>query len=101
MSNAIKKLKTDEKKIIMAYAVNKLQLNRLSKELDTMKQNVVDVFEEQIKTLLLFKMRMVVAMECRKSNVKEKSLKLLTSKSNTMIYSISFVLRLNIMSSKQ
>ena len=37
MSNAVKKLKADEKKIILAYAVNKLQLNRLSKELDKIK----------------------------------------------------------------
>ena len=42
MSNAIKKLKADEKKVILAYAVNKLQLNRLTKELDTMKQNVLE-----------------------------------------------------------
>ena len=41
MSNALRKLKADEKKVILAYAMNKLQLNRLSKELDTMKQNIV------------------------------------------------------------
>ena len=69
------------KKVILAYAVNKLQLNRLTKELDTMKQNVVDVFaENKSKPWLLFKMKMVVVMECRRSDVKEKSLKLLTSK---------------------
>ena len=45
MSNAVKKLKADEKKIIMAYAINKLQYNRIGKELDKMKQNVIDVFE--------------------------------------------------------
>ena len=32
MSNAVKKLKADEKKIVMAYAVSKLQFNRLSKK---------------------------------------------------------------------
>jgi hypothetical protein len=53
MSNAIKKLKADEKKIIMSYAINKLQLNRLSKELDTMKQNVVDVFERTNQNLVI------------------------------------------------
>ena len=45
MSNAVKKLKADEKKIIMAYAINKLQYNRIGKELDKMKQNVINVFE--------------------------------------------------------
>ena len=53
MSNAIKKLKADEKKIIMSYAINKLQFNRLSKELDTMKQNVVDVFERTNQNLVI------------------------------------------------
>ena len=53
MSNAVKKLKADEKKVILAYAVNKLQLNRLSKELDTMKQNVVDCFERTNQNLII------------------------------------------------
>ena len=29
----------------MAYAINKLQYNRIGKELDKMKQNVINVFE--------------------------------------------------------
>ena len=45
MSNAVKKLKADEKKINMAYAINKLQYNRIGKELDKMKQNLINVFE--------------------------------------------------------
>ena len=53
MSNAVKRLKADEKKIILAYAVNKLQLNRLSKELDKMKQNLVDVFERTKQNLVI------------------------------------------------
>ena len=53
MSNAVKRLKADEKKVILAYAVNKLQLNRLSKELDKMKQNVVDVFERSNQNLVI------------------------------------------------
>ena len=44
MTNAVKKLKQDEKKVILAYAQLKLKSNRLAKELDTLKQNVVDVF---------------------------------------------------------
>jgi hypothetical protein len=53
MSNAVKRLKADEKKVILAYAVNKLQLNRLSKELDKMKQNVVNVFERSNQNLII------------------------------------------------
>jgi hypothetical protein len=53
MSNAVKRLKADEKKVILAYAVNKLQLNRLSKELDKMKQNVVNVFERANQNLII------------------------------------------------
>ena len=44
MPNAIKKLKQEEKKVVLAYAQLKLKANRLSKELDTMKQNIVDCF---------------------------------------------------------
>ena len=53
MANAIKKLKQDEKKIILAYAQLKLKANRLSKELDTMKQNVVDTFDRTNQNLII------------------------------------------------
>ena len=53
MPNAIKKLKQDEKKVILAYAQLKLKANRLSKELDTMKQNVVDVFDRSKQNLII------------------------------------------------
>ena len=53
LRNAVKRLKADEKKVILAYAVNKLQLNRLSKELDKMKQNVVNVFERSNQNLII------------------------------------------------
>ena len=53
MPNAIKKLKQDEKKVILAYAQLKLKANRLSKELDTMKQNVVDVFDRSNQNLII------------------------------------------------
>ena len=39
MPKAVKKLKQEEKKVVLAYAQLKLKANRLSKELDTMKQN--------------------------------------------------------------
>ena len=53
MTNAIKKLKQDEKKVVLAYAQLKLKSNRLAKELDTMKQNVVDVFARTNQNLVI------------------------------------------------
>jgi len=48
-----KKLKQEEKKIILSYAQLKLKANRLNKELDTMKQNVVDCFERTNQNLII------------------------------------------------
>tara|TARA_R100001163_G_scaffold641_1_gene907 strand:+ start:437 stop:766 length:330 start_codon:yes stop_codon:yes gene_type:complete len=53
MSKTMKKLKQDEKKIVLAYATIKLKANRLAKELDKMKQNVVDVFERSKQNLII------------------------------------------------
>ena len=53
MPNAIKKLKQDEKKVILAYAQLKLKANRLSKELDTMKQNIVDCLDRTNQNLII------------------------------------------------
>ena len=53
MPNAIKKLKQEEKKVVLAYAQLKLKSNRLAKELDTMKQNVVDVFSRTNQNLII------------------------------------------------
>ena len=53
MSNAVKKLKQDEKKIVLAYATFKLKANRLAKELDTMKQNLIDVFDRTNQNLII------------------------------------------------
>ena len=53
MPNAIKKLKQDEKKVVVAYVKLKLKANRLSKELDTMKQNIVDCFERTNQILII------------------------------------------------
>ena len=53
MPNAVKRVKQEEKKIILAYAQLKLKANRLSKELDTMKQNVVDVFDRSNQNLII------------------------------------------------
>ena len=53
MSKTMKKLKQDEKKVVLAYATIKLKTNRLLKELETMKQNVVDVFERSKQNLII------------------------------------------------
>ena len=53
MPNAIKKLKQDEKKSVLAYAQLKLKQNRLSKELDTLKQNIVNVFDRTNQNLII------------------------------------------------
>ena len=53
MPNAIKKLKQEEKKVVLAYAQLKLKANRLSKELDTMKQNIVDCFDRTKQNLII------------------------------------------------
>ena len=48
-----KKLKQEEKKVVLAYAQLKLKANRLSKELDTMKQNIVDCFDRTNQNLII------------------------------------------------
>ena len=53
MTNAVKRVKQEEKKVILAYAQLKLKANRLSKELATMKQNVVDVFDRSNQNLII------------------------------------------------
>ena len=53
MTNAVKKLKLEEKKVILAYAQLKLKSNRLAKELDIIKQNVVDVFNRTNQNLII------------------------------------------------
>ena len=53
MTNAMKKLKQDEKKVVLAYAQLKLKSNRLNKEIDTIKQNLVDVFSRTDQNLII------------------------------------------------
>jgi ribosomal protein RSM22 (predicted rRNA methylase) len=52
MQNA-KKLKQDEKKIVLAYATLKLKANRLNKELDSMKEHVVNLFDRTNQNLVI------------------------------------------------
>ena len=53
MTQAQKRLKVEEKKVILSYVQLKLKANRLSKELDTMKQNIVDCFEGTNQNLII------------------------------------------------
>jgi len=53
MTQAQKRLKLEEKKVVLAYVQLKLKANRLSKELDTMKQNIVDCFERSKQNLII------------------------------------------------
>jgi hypothetical protein len=48
MSNTVRKhrLKADEQKLVLSYVKQKTLMNRLSKELEKMKQNVVDLFDK-------------------------------------------------------
>ena len=53
MTQAARRLKQEEKKIVLAYVQLKLRQNRLSKELDTMKQNIVDCFDRTNQNLII------------------------------------------------
>tara|TARA_Y100001937_G_scaffold78223_1_gene106091 strand:- start:476 stop:805 length:330 start_codon:yes stop_codon:yes gene_type:complete len=53
MTQAARRLKQEEKKIVLAYVQLKLRQNRLSKELDTMKQNIVDCFDRTKQNLII------------------------------------------------
>ena len=73
MPNAIKKLKQDEKKVVLAYAQLKLKSNRLSKELDTMKQNIVNVFDRTNQNLIIVQDENGNSFGIQKINRKRKS----------------------------
>ena len=49
----VKKLKQDEKKVVLAYASLKLKANRLNKELDSMKEHIVNLFERTNQNLII------------------------------------------------
>ena len=48
-----KKLKQDEKKVVLAYASLKLKANRLNKELDSMKEHIVNLFDRTNQNLII------------------------------------------------
>ena len=72
MPNAIKKLKQEEKKVVLAYAQLKLKANRLSKELDTMKQNIVDCFDRTNQNLIIVQDEQGNSFGLQKINRKRK-----------------------------
>ena len=53
MTQVAKRLKQDEKKIVLSYVQMKLKANRLAKELDTMKQNIVNCFDRTNQNLII------------------------------------------------
>jgi len=53
MTQVAKRLKQDEKKVVLSYVQLKLKANRLNKELDTLKQNVVNVFDRTKQNLII------------------------------------------------
>ena len=55
MSNTVRKhrLKADEQKLVLSYVKQKTLMNRLSKELEKMKQNVVDLFEKAKQNVII------------------------------------------------
>ena len=67
-----KKLKQEERTVVLAYAQLKLKANRLSKELDTMKQNVVDVFERSNQNLIIVQDEQGNSFGIQKINRKRK-----------------------------
>ena len=73
MTNAIKKLKQEEKKVILAYVQLKLKSNRLAKELDTMKQNIVNCFDRTNQNLIIVQDEQGNSFGLQKINRKRKT----------------------------
>ena len=72
MTNAIKKLKQDEKKVVLAYVQLKLKSNRLAKELDTMKQKIVVCFDRTKQNLIIVQDEQGNSFGLQKINRKRK-----------------------------
>ena len=72
MTQAQKRLKVEEKKIVLSYVQLKLKANRLSKELDTMKQNIVDCFERTNQNLIIVQDEQGNSFGLQKINRKRK-----------------------------
>ena len=68
-----KKLKQDEKKVVLAYASLKLKANRLNKELDSMKEHVVNLFDRTNQNLIIVQDENGNSFGSQKINRKRKS----------------------------
>ena len=75
MTQAQKRLKQDEKKVVIAYAQLKLKANRLNKEIDTMKQNLIDVFNRTNQNLIIVQDEQGNNFGVQKINRKRKKFK--------------------------
>ena len=73
MQNA-KKLKQDEKKVVVAYATLKLKANRLNKELDSMKEHVVNLFDRTKQNMIFVQDEHGNTFGLQKINRKRKNL---------------------------
>src|SRR6056300_1183398 len=72
MANAVKKLKQDEVKQVLAYVKLKLTANRVLKELDTLKQNIVNVHERTKQNLIVVQDEQGKSFSSQKINRKRK-----------------------------
>ena len=66
------RLKQDEEKLVVAYANLKLKQNRLAKELDTMKQGVVNLFEDKKVNVIFDKDKQDNILGIKRINRKRK-----------------------------
>ncbi len=69
----VKKLKQDEKKVVIAYASLKLKANRLNKELESMKEHIVNLFERTNQNLIIVQDEYGVSFGLQKINRVRKS----------------------------
>ena len=72
MTQAQRRLKQEEKKVVLAYVQLKLKQNRLTKELDTMKQNIVDCFDRTKQNLIIIQDENGESFGLQKINRKRK-----------------------------
>ena len=67
-----KKLKQEEKKVVLAYATLKLKANRLNKELDSMKEHIVNLFDRTNQNLIIVQDEQGNSFGLQKINRKRK-----------------------------
>jgi hypothetical protein len=103
MSNTVRKhrLKADEQKLVLSYVKQKTLMNRLSKELDKMKQNVVDLFEKAKQNVIIVQDENGENFGLQKINRKRQKFETnANSNYTTTIYTISIVLQYSMTNTK-